>query len=118
MWGKGGRPLHPGRRNAPTSRRSRVLHLFTRYHKPPPINRSARVLKLIPSLGVAAVLPLLAAKQRVTSPNDWMSTDSDVACPDPNCKTKLRITRIGVRKFRHGETTVVPLPSRGKPESD
>lgn len=60
----------------------------------------------------AAVLPLLAAKQRATSPNDWMSTDSDVACADPNCKTKLRITRIGVRRFRHGETTVVPLPSR------
>jgi uncharacterized repeat protein (TIGR04076 family) len=54
---------------------------------------------------LAAVLPLLAAKQRVTHPNDWMTTDADVACPDPNCPTRLRISRIGTRRFRHGETT-------------
>ena len=44
---------------------------------------------------LAAVLPLLAAKQRATDPNDWMSTDAEVACPDPNCPTRLRITRTG-----------------------
>lgn len=59
------------------------------------------------SLG--AVLPLLAAKQRVTDPNDWMSTDAEIACPDPNCPTRLRITRIGRRRFRHSDTTAVPL---------
>ncbi|KAJ7136078.1 hypothetical protein C8R44DRAFT_696457 [Mycena epipterygia] len=59
------------------------------------------------SLG--AVLPLLAAKQRETHPNDWMSTDADVACPDPNCKSLLRIIRTGKRSFNHGEVTVVPL---------
>ncbi|KAI0055374.1 hypothetical protein BV25DRAFT_1873016 [Artomyces pyxidatus] len=58
---------------------------------------------------LSAVLPLLAAKQRVTAKNDWMTTDAEVACPDPNCKSRLRITRTGVRTFRHGETTVVPL---------
>lgn len=57
----------------------------------------------------AAVMPLLAAKQRVTSPNDWMTTDAEVACPDPHCKSRLRITRTGVRKFNHSEVTVVPL---------
>ncbi|KAI0786861.1 hypothetical protein C8Q75DRAFT_720277 [Abortiporus biennis] len=60
------------------------------------------------SLG--AVLPLLAAKQRVTSPNDWMTTDAEVACPDPNCKSRLRIVRTGLRRFQHGDVTVVPLP--------
>lgn len=57
----------------------------------------------------AAVLPLLAAKQRTTHPNDWMSTDSIVACPDPNCKSKLKITKLDQRKFQHEETTAVPL---------
>jgi uncharacterized repeat protein (TIGR04076 family) len=59
---------------------------------------------------LAAVLPLLAAKQRVTDPNDWMSTDAEVACPDPNCPSRLRITRTGKRRFRHAETTALPLP--------
>lgn len=59
---------------------------------------------------LAAVLPLLAAKQRVSDANDWMSTDAEVACPDPNCPTRLRISRIGKRRFRHGDTTAVKLP--------
>ena len=42
---------------------------------------------------LAAVLPLLAAKQRPTHANDWMTTDAEIACPDPNCSTRLRITR-------------------------
>jgi uncharacterized repeat protein (TIGR04076 family) len=57
---------------------------------------------------LAAVLPLLAAKQRVTDANDWMSSDAEVACPDPNCPSRLRITRIGKRLFRHSETTATP----------
>ena len=58
---------------------------------------------------LAALLPLLPAKQRPTSPNDWMTTDADVACPDPNCGARFRITRIGTRTFRHGDVTAVPL---------
>jgi uncharacterized repeat protein (TIGR04076 family) len=58
---------------------------------------------------LAAVLPLLAAKQRVTDANDWISTDAEVACPDPNCPSRLRITRTGKRRFRHADTTAVPL---------
>ena len=61
---------------------------------------------------LAAVLPLLAAKQRRTHPNDWMSTDAEVACPDPNCPTRFRITRTGERRFRHAESTAVPLAER------
>lgn len=58
---------------------------------------------------LAAVLPLLAAKQRETHRNDWMSTDAEVACPDPNCPSRLRITRLGKRRFSHAETTAVLL---------
>lgn len=54
---------------------------------------------------LASVLPLLAAKQRVTHENDWMSTDAEVACPDPNCPSRLRITRLGLRRFHHGDVT-------------
>jgi uncharacterized repeat protein (TIGR04076 family) len=58
---------------------------------------------------LAALLPLLPAKQRPTHPNDWMSTDAEVACPDPNCPTRFRITRTGEREFSHAETTALPL---------
>ena len=58
---------------------------------------------------IAAVLPLLAAKQRMTDPNDWMTTDTEVACPDPNCASRLRIVRLGKRRFSHAATTAVPL---------
>jgi len=60
---------------------------------------------------LAALLPLLPAKQRPAHPMDWMSTDALVACPDPNCATRFRITRTTPRRFRHAETTAVPLPS-------
>jgi uncharacterized repeat protein (TIGR04076 family) len=59
------------------------------------------------SLG--ALLPLLAAKQRPTDSNDWMTTDAEIACPDPNCPSRLRIKRLGKRRFRHSEATAVPL---------
>jgi uncharacterized repeat protein (TIGR04076 family) len=58
---------------------------------------------------LAALLPLLPAKQRATDPNDWMSTDAEIACPDPNCPTRFRIVRTGKRRFSHAETTAVPL---------
>ena len=61
---------------------------------------------------LASLLPLLPAKQRITDPNDWMSTDAYVACPDPNCGALFRITRTGKRVFRHGEVTVVPLQEK------
>lgn len=57
---------------------------------------------------LAAVLPLLAAKQRVTDANDWMSTDAEVACPDPGCPSRLRITRLGRRRFLRHEVTATP----------
>jgi uncharacterized repeat protein (TIGR04076 family) len=62
---------------------------------------------------ISAVLPLLAAKQRASHPNDWMTTDAEVACPDPNCASRLRITRLGRRRFSHAGTTAVPVPPGG-----
>ena len=72
------------------------------------------MLHLPPGQGIsiyslASVLPLLAAKQRPTHRNDWMTTDAEIACPDPNCGSRLRIRRLGLRRFRHAETTAVPL---------
>lgn len=59
---------------------------------------------------LAALLPLLPAKQRPTAPADWMTTDAEVACPDPHCGARFRITRLGLRTFRHADVTAVPLP--------
>ena len=73
------------------------------------------MLRLPPGQGfsiysLATVLPFLPAKQRVTDPNDWMYTDAEIACPDPNCPSRFRITRTGRRRFRHADTTAVPRP--------
>ena len=64
---------------------------------------------------IAAVLPLLAAKQRPTHRNDWMTSDNEIACPDPNCSSRLRIVRLGKRRFSHAATTAVPPPQPGGP---
>lgn len=69
-----------------------------------------------PIYPLAAILPLLPAKQRPTDPHDWMTTDADIACPDPHCGGRFRITRTGVSTFHHADVTVVPLKrSRGRP---
>lgn len=63
---------------------------------------------------LAALLPLLPAKQRETAPGDWMSTDAEVACPDPHCGGRFRITRGAKRWFAHAATTGLP-DARGTP---
>jgi uncharacterized repeat protein (TIGR04076 family) len=62
---------------------------------------------------LAAVLPLLPVRQRMTDPNDWVSTDAEVACPDPHCGGRFRITRLGKRRFTHAATTGL-LEARGE----
>ena len=37
---------------------------------------------------------------------------NEIACPDPHCPTRFRITRLGKRVFRHIDTTAVPLPAK------
>ncbi len=73
-------------------------------------NLSLPAGQTFPIYPLAALLPLLPAKQRRTAPNDWMTTDAEVACPDPHCGGRFRITRTGVTTFRHGDVTRVPLP--------
>ncbi|MEL6645658.1 MAG: TIGR04076 family protein [Pseudomonadota bacterium] len=63
---------------------------------------------------LAALLPILPAKQRATHDNDWMTSDAEIACPDPNCGGRFRITRLGKRWFSHAETTGRP-EDRGTP---
>ena len=63
---------------------------------------------------LAALLPLLPAKQRPTDASDWMSTDAEVACPDPHCGGRFRITRLEKRRFTHSGTTGMP-DARGTP---
>jgi uncharacterized repeat protein (TIGR04076 family) len=62
-----------------------------------------------PLYPLAALLPLLPAKQRELSKNDWMYTDTVIACPDPYCGGRFRITRGELRTYRHSEQTLAPL---------
>lgn len=74
-------------------------------------NLEFAVGQTFPLYPLAALLPLLPAKQRPTHPNDWMTTDADIACPDPHCGGRFRITRIGTTRFSHADVTRVPLPA-------
>lgn len=65
-----------------------------------------------PLYPLAAILPLLPAKQRETHPNDWMTTDMEIACPDPLCGARFRITRTGTATFRHADVTRTSLGRR------
>jgi uncharacterized repeat protein (TIGR04076 family) len=71
-----------------------------------------------PIYPLAAILPLLPAKQRMTHPHDWMTTDAEIACPDPNCGGRFRIMRTGMSTFHHADVTAVPLKrSPGRPRA-
>jgi uncharacterized repeat protein (TIGR04076 family) len=56
-----------------------------------------------------SAIPLLPAKQRPTHPNDWMSTDARVVCPDPLCGVILLIERAAKRTFKHSDVSAVLL---------
>lgn len=72
-------------------------------------NLSLPAGQTFPIYPLAALLPLLPAKQRDTAANDWMTTDTEIACPDPNCGGRFRIVRTRRSTFRHGDVTRVPL---------
>lgn len=48
---------------------------------------------------ISSVLPLLPAKQRRLPNDDWLENDSLVACPDPDEKLVMRITRTGTAQM-------------------
>ncbi len=54
---------------------------------------------------LAAVLPLLPAKQRAIASADWMAHDHEVACPDPDERCIMRIEQIGVSRMTTDERT-------------
>jgi uncharacterized repeat protein (TIGR04076 family) len=54
---------------------------------------------------LAAVLPLLAAKQRQLPESDWLEQDSLIACPDPDERLVMRITRGERRTMRSADLT-------------
>jgi uncharacterized repeat protein (TIGR04076 family) len=43
---------------------------------------------------LAAVLPLLPAKQRELEKGDWLESDNLVVCPDPEERLVMRIERL------------------------
>ena len=63
-------------------------------------NLSIPAGKTFSMYALAAVLPLLPAKQRMSDEHDWINHDEYVACPDPACEALMRITRTGIREFR------------------
>jgi uncharacterized repeat protein (TIGR04076 family) len=54
---------------------------------------------------LAAVLPLLPAKQRALDGADWLAQDSLVACPDPEERLIMRIERTGTRRMNSDDLT-------------
>jgi uncharacterized repeat protein (TIGR04076 family) len=64
-----------------------------------------------------ATIPLLPAKQRPTHPNDWMSTDARVVCPDPLCGVIMVIERVERRTLHHADVSAVPMESRPEENS-
>jgi len=54
---------------------------------------------------LSAVLPLIPAIMRATDPNDWLSRDSLVACPDPDERLIMSIERIGRQTLHTDDLT-------------
>ena len=52
---------------------------------------------------LAAALPLLPAKQRQLPSSDWLERESLVACPDPEERLVMRITRTARRSMRSSD---------------
>ncbi len=48
---------------------------------------------------LAALLPLLPAKQRQLPESDWLERDSLACCPDPEERVVMRITRTRTRSL-------------------
>lgn len=57
------------------------------------------------AFALAAVLPLLVAKQRRLAKGDWLEEDTLVACPDPDERTVMRVDRIRRRRIPTSELT-------------
>ena len=67
---------------------------------------------------LSSLLPLLPAKQREAHENDWLTTDTKVAGPDPNVGGVFEITRIGKREFNHGDVSGETLERKVGDDTD
>jgi uncharacterized repeat protein (TIGR04076 family) len=54
---------------------------------------------------LAAVIPLLIAKERKLPDGDWLEHETLVACPDPNERLVMRIERMRRRRIPTGDLT-------------
>lgn len=52
-----------------------------------------------------AVFPLIPAKQRQLPAQDWLETESLIACPDPEEQVIMRIERLGKRTMNASDLT-------------
>jgi uncharacterized repeat protein (TIGR04076 family) len=52
-----------------------------------------------------AVIPLIPAKQRLLSENDWLERDMFVSCPDPEEGLVMKIERISRRTMNSDDLT-------------
>lgn len=43
---------------------------------------------------LATLIPYIAAKQRADQKEDWMTYETDIACPDPQCGGRFRFKRL------------------------
>jgi uncharacterized repeat protein (TIGR04076 family) len=56
---------------------------------------------------LASLIPIITAKQRPSDPADWITTEDEVACPDPYCGGVFRVIRTGKRLFARENVTPV-----------
>ena len=66
-----------------------------------------------PMYALAALLPLLPAKQRQTPAADWMTTDAVIADPDPHSGIVYEIARLKLETFNRSDVTAVKMTEKG-----
>lgn len=54
---------------------------------------------------LAAVLPLIPAKQRALTDGDWLAHDTEVACPDPEERLIMRVEIGPLQTYPTAELT-------------
>lgn len=57
------------------------------------------------AFALAAIIPLLIAKERKLPAGDWLEQETFVACPDPEERLVMRIERIRRRRIPTGDLT-------------
>ena len=83
-----------------TSVKDALVRRYLRYHEGDYFDLTHSSRLSVPAgrhfciYALAAVLPLLAAKQRELEDDDWLNRESLVCCPDPDERLVMRIDRL------------------------